>query len=130
MHDAMFMRRREPTSNIRRDRQSFGLGEASLLLEPIAEVNACHEFEHEKMGPLFLVDLKQVRDIRIVDLCQQPGLLVEAAEGLGLSSQVGTHDLNRDHGAVDRVFAPVDRAHAALAELLQQAVASEPASLE
>ena len=77
------------------------------------------------MHPLVLVDLKQVRDVRMPRFREQPGLLLKPVQGLLVGRDACIEPLDRDDRAVRAVFGPEDGAHAPLADFFQNAVPAD-----
>ena len=63
--------------------------------------------------------------IELSDLGKQSGLLVEATHVLGVGSPIRAQDLQGDDAAIGQVFGLVDGPHAALPQLLADAVVAE-----
>ena len=71
-----------------------------------------------------LAEVEHGDDVRVAERRRRPGLVAEAREEVGVLAELGSQELDRDVALELRVARPVDRGHAALAEQLEQAVAS------
>ncbi len=108
------------------DFESFALRNTAALFKDAFQARAANELQGEVMEPVVLVHVQQVRDVRVVNLGQHPCLFVEALHLHRVGRQLGAQHLERDDPAVQRVFGAIHGPHAALAELLDQAVAPQP----
>ena len=130
MDDAALVAHRQAPRHVGHHAKCDGLIELAAFVKNVGEALPGNELQREVVLPFILVDLEKVRHIGIVDLGEEPGFLVKAAEGVGVFRPVGAKDLDGDDGAVGGVFGAVDLAHAALAELVEQAKTAQVRATE
>ena len=98
-----------------------------LLLQHVAgddllEARPVHVLHDEEVQLLVLVDVVGADDVRVVEGGDGPGLAVEPVQVRRVVELLDRQHLERDEPLHERVFAQVDRAHAAGADQFEQPV--------
>ncbi len=93
--------------------------------EPVLQRRALQILHGDERSPVLLADVIDRADVRVVQRRGGPGLALKAAQGRGITGSSSETNFS-DHRAVKpRVYGLVDHAHAAAAELLDDAVVRE-----
>ena len=93
--------------------------------EPILQRRALQILHDDERAPVLLADVVDRADVRVVQRRRRPRFAREPAQRLRIPRELFGDELER-HGTVQpRVFGFVDDAHAAAAELLDDAVVRE-----
>ncbi len=91
-------------------------------VEPTPKCLALEQLHHDEGLALVLIDLVDRADVRMVQGCRGAGFPKKAAKRGLVARRLGRKELDC-YGAIElRVFSPIDDPHAAVAELLQDAV--------
>jgi hypothetical protein len=83
---------------------------------------AVEQLHHDEQAAAVLSKLVNRADVRMIQRGCGAGFAFEALSGLGARGRVGREELDRDLAAETFMPAPVDDAHAAAADLLQNAI--------
>ena len=96
-----------------------------LLPDQLLQVRAVYELEDEEVAAVDLVGVVGRDDVRVDQLGRSPHLAQEHFLGAVGTQQVGGQHLERDDAAHGAVFGLEDAAHAAAADLVENAVLSQ-----
>ena len=105
--------------------EQVGRGQRAVVLDDLVEGRAGHVAGHDVGAGRHDVGVDDARDPRVADAREGVDLTGQALPGVGVVRDVGAQHLDRD-GAAARVEGEVDDAHAALADLLDEAVRADP----
>ena len=125
VQDAAFVDGDEGVTDIGGDRQGESFGQHAALVDEAAQGWAGDVFDREVVLAVVLVDLDQAGDVGVADLGEEAGLLEESLEHFRLTGELRQERLDGDDTAIRVVLGAVDLAHAAGAELLEDAEAAE-----
>ena len=107
--------------------QLAGVGDRQrpAVLHQLIEVQAVDEFHHQELRAVDLAGVECADDVRMVNRADDLHLALEAGDGLRVIEQPLRQDF-QGHGLVELdVPGPIDRAHAAFAQLLEQFVVAQ-----
>ncbi len=121
MHDALGVRRVESVGNLHGDVDQRIGGEGTGS-HPILEGGSLEEFHREEETALGFVDVVDGADVRMIECRGGACLALEALQRLAVSSQIVRKKFERDGTAEPGVFRLVHHAHAAAANLFDDAV--------
>ncbi len=130
MDDAGLVSRLEGGGDLQRDVDRLGRRERPAL-QPLGEVLAGDQLHREEAqrrlgsGRGLLVQAVDRGDVGVVEGGEQLGLALEAGQPLGVAGERVGEDLDGDLAVEGRVEGLPDHAHAALADLLDQAVVKQ-----
>ena len=94
-------------------------GDAMLQRRPVEELH------DEERAAVVLADIVDGADVGVVQRRCGARLAAESLQGLGIVGEVGRQELQRDEALQPRILGFVDDAHAAAAQLLDDAVVRE-----
>ncbi len=97
-------------------------GQRPLPPDQLLQVGAVHEFEDEEVAAVDLVGVVGGDDVRVDELGRRPHLAQEHFLGAVGAQQVGGQHFEGDDAAHRAVFGLEDAAHAAAADLVENAV--------
>ena len=114
----------ERVGDLDRERQQqIGLerapGDAMLQRRPVEELH------DEERAAVLLADVVDGADVGVIQRRRGPRLAAESGQRLGIVGEVGRQELQRDEALQPRVLGFVHDAHAAAAQLLDDAVVRE-----
>ena len=124
MDDAGRLRRRQRVRDLRHDLAHAPPRHVLLLREQRTQAAPAHQLHHEVRATFrqrAVVD--RARDVRMLELRGRHRLACEARRDLAVTGQLSAHDLERHRLVQREVLGDEHRAHAALAEQAQHAVA-------
>ncbi len=127
MHDAALVRGLERLGDLQRDSQRL-VTRKRAVGEPLREVFTLDELHRQEAHAVRLVQAVDRRDVGVVQRGEQLRFALEAGEPLGTLREHGRQDLDR-HLAIERgVEGLPHHPHAALADLVHDAVVQELAA--
>ena len=122
MHDAATVGVLERTQDVDRDSCRERPIEALGLADHALPGLAAHELHREDETAILLSEIVEVNDVGMIELRQGARFFDETRFHLGMGRKFGRQNLERHFLLGQLVFAEIDDAHAALAELAQDAV--------
>ena len=114
----------EGAGDVGGDAGGLARGEGPVLAQDRGEVLALDELHDDVRARRVFAEVEHGDDVRVAERRRGPRLVAEAREEVGVLAELGPQELDRHVALELRVARPVDRGHAALAEQLEQAVAS------
>ena len=83
----------------------------------LAQLFAFEQFGDDIGRAFVLADIVDGEDVRVIERRGGAGFLLEAAQTVGITGELGGQHLDRDLATESRVFCQIDLAHSAGAEL-------------
>ena len=127
MDDALVVGGGEPTRDLEGDLDRLARRQRTVL-EPLAERLALEQLHGGVDGALLAAEVVYGEDVGVREGGHRLRLALEAREGLRVLGEVPRQHLDGDVALELRVPCPVDDTHAALAELREDLVRSDPGS--
>ena len=93
--------------------------------DAVSQRLALDQFQHQEEDAGVLLQAVNGGDVRVIQRSQQMTFALEASHALGVGGDLGPEDLDRDLAVQARVVGPIDHAHPALADLLDDPVMAE-----
>jgi hypothetical protein len=121
MNDALAMGGVERIGNLDRKRQQ-GFQIEGTAGDAVLQSGAVEKLHHDERLAVLLTDLVNGADVGMVECGSGPGLAAETFQGLRIVGDVVRKELESDEASELGVFGLVNQAHAAAAQLLQDAV--------
>jgi hypothetical protein len=121
--------RRQPLGDFAADAEGVGQRQRPLALQPVLQRLAFEQHHGQEEDTAVLADLVDGDDVVVLDGGGHLRLALEAAARVLVGGQRGPHGLEGDRPPQLQILRQKDNAHAAGAELAQDAVRPEPADL-
>ena len=124
MDDPRQVGRRQALGNLRRQAERVVHRQGSLLQQAPQRLPP-HVLHGNEDDAIRFADLEDARDVRVIDRGLGAGLMEQAPTALRVGNQLGREDLQSDLTPELRVLRLPHNSHAALADLLEEAVVGE-----
>ena len=127
MDDALLVGRRQPARDLGADLDGLAHGQGAAR-HALAQRLAFEQLRHDVGRALVVTRVVDRQDVGMVELARGAGLLLEAAEPVGVGREGGGQDLDRHVARQARVAGAVDLAHSARAQESRDLVGPDPGS--
>ena len=125
VNDAALVGRFQPFRNLFRDRQRLVDRNRARCAMRSCSVGSFDELQHERLNAIGVFETVNRRDVRMVQRGEDLRFAPEAREAIGIQREGRRPDLERDVAIEVGVARPVDLAHAAGADKLEDRVGTE-----
>ena len=126
MHHALLVRRLERLGDLQSEVEHLRLGERAAR-DARRQRRAGHVLHHQEVDPVLAIEVEGGADPGMAQARERERLEAKARAAVVVDRAFGEH-LERDVALQMRIVRAVDDAHAALAELLEHAIARERAA--